>query len=227
MASTPECSKNSVANFAGMENVDQKATLQQYLGEGRQALRWKLEGLGEYDIRRPMIPSQDDYPQLGNGQALSACRGSPAISASPSPIPSPSRCPGWRTLRALTPSSRPLRTSPRADMIGPLRACLRPYGCHDRPVRSTSHAVSQCPLVGRTRGHPAQDSRAHALLETHPPCRPRRHRPRAGGWRRPAIMPGDSIAWRHKSPRMVGGTTTSRSKQPPRRPLRPETPGLE
>ena len=34
-----------------------KAALQQYLQEGRNAIVWKLEGLSEYDQRRPLTPT--------------------------------------------------------------------------------------------------------------------------------------------------------------------------
>jgi hypothetical protein len=34
-----------------------KADLQRYLQAGRAALRWKLEGLPEYDVRRPLTPT--------------------------------------------------------------------------------------------------------------------------------------------------------------------------
>lgn len=37
--------------------VEQKATLVEYLQMGRDALMWKLEGLSEYDKRRPMTPT--------------------------------------------------------------------------------------------------------------------------------------------------------------------------
>ena len=40
-----------------MANSDQKADLHRYLQEGRDALLWKLDGLAEYDIRRPMTPT--------------------------------------------------------------------------------------------------------------------------------------------------------------------------
>lgn len=36
---------------------DAKQHLHRYLQEGREALLWKLEGLSEYDIRRPMTPT--------------------------------------------------------------------------------------------------------------------------------------------------------------------------
>ena len=37
--------------------MDAKAELQRYLQAGRDALLWKLEGLSEYDVRRPMTPT--------------------------------------------------------------------------------------------------------------------------------------------------------------------------
>lgn len=40
-----------------MTGLDAKADLHQYLREAREALLWKLEGLGEYDIRRPLTPT--------------------------------------------------------------------------------------------------------------------------------------------------------------------------
>jgi Protein of unknown function (DUF664) len=36
---------------------DMKDTLVGYLLAGREALRWKLDGLGEYDLRRPLTPT--------------------------------------------------------------------------------------------------------------------------------------------------------------------------
>jgi uncharacterized damage-inducible protein DinB len=40
-----------------MTQPDAKADLQQYLQEARDALLWKLDGLSEYDIRRPLTPT--------------------------------------------------------------------------------------------------------------------------------------------------------------------------
>ncbi|BCJ75292.1 hypothetical protein CS0771_48360 [Catellatospora sp. IY07-71] len=34
-----------------------KADLQRYLQQGREALLWKLDGLSEYDVRRPLVPT--------------------------------------------------------------------------------------------------------------------------------------------------------------------------
>ncbi len=41
----------------GMTTPDPKADLHRYLQIARDALLWKLEGLSEYDIRRPMVPT--------------------------------------------------------------------------------------------------------------------------------------------------------------------------
>ena len=40
-----------------MAAVDEKETLQLYLQRARESLLWKLEGLSEYDIRRPLVPT--------------------------------------------------------------------------------------------------------------------------------------------------------------------------
>lgn len=40
-----------------MTNDDKKATLHRYLQQAREALLWKLEGLSEYDVRRPLVPT--------------------------------------------------------------------------------------------------------------------------------------------------------------------------
>jgi uncharacterized damage-inducible protein DinB len=37
--------------------ADPKAELHRYLQQARDALLWKLEGLSEYDIRRPLVPT--------------------------------------------------------------------------------------------------------------------------------------------------------------------------
>jgi uncharacterized damage-inducible protein DinB len=40
-----------------MTGSDPKADLRRYLQAAREALLWKLDGLSEYDIRRPMVPT--------------------------------------------------------------------------------------------------------------------------------------------------------------------------
>lgn len=41
----------------GMNGPNPKADLLRYLQDAREALLWKLEGLSEYDIRRPLTPT--------------------------------------------------------------------------------------------------------------------------------------------------------------------------
>jgi uncharacterized damage-inducible protein DinB len=43
--------------LSAMTGSDQKADLHRYLQAGREALLWKLDGLSEYDIRRPLVPT--------------------------------------------------------------------------------------------------------------------------------------------------------------------------
>jgi hypothetical protein len=40
-----------------MDTSPEKATLHGYLRTGRDALLWKLDGLSEYDVRRPLVPT--------------------------------------------------------------------------------------------------------------------------------------------------------------------------
>jgi Protein of unknown function (DUF664) len=41
----------------GMTGADPKSDLHRYLQAAREALLWKLDGLSEYDIRRPLTPT--------------------------------------------------------------------------------------------------------------------------------------------------------------------------
>ena len=40
-----------------MTDTEPKADLQRYLQTAREALLWKLDGLGDYDVRRPLVPT--------------------------------------------------------------------------------------------------------------------------------------------------------------------------
>jgi Protein of unknown function (DUF664) len=40
-----------------MTESDPKADLRRYLQDAREALLWKLDGLSEYDVRRPLVPT--------------------------------------------------------------------------------------------------------------------------------------------------------------------------
>jgi hypothetical protein len=37
--------------------TDPKTDLHDYLQEARDAVLWKLDGLSEYDVRRPLVPT--------------------------------------------------------------------------------------------------------------------------------------------------------------------------
>ncbi len=52
-----------------MTGPDLKADLRRYLQDGREALLWKLEGLSEYDIRRPLVPTGTNLLGLVKHQA--------------------------------------------------------------------------------------------------------------------------------------------------------------
>ena len=45
------------AKMVCVSSPDAKADLQRYLQLSREALVWKLEGLGAYDLRRPLVPT--------------------------------------------------------------------------------------------------------------------------------------------------------------------------
>jgi uncharacterized damage-inducible protein DinB len=54
----PGCCQAAIAAILfGMTGSDPKADLRRYLQAGREALLWKLDGLSEYDVRRPMVPT--------------------------------------------------------------------------------------------------------------------------------------------------------------------------
>ena len=52
-----------------MTEADQKADLHRYLQSAREALLWKLDGLSEYDVRRPLVPTGTNLLGLVKHQA--------------------------------------------------------------------------------------------------------------------------------------------------------------
>lgn len=48
-----------------MTGTDAKAELHDYLQGTREVLLWKLEGLSEYNVRRPLTPTRHQSPQSG------------------------------------------------------------------------------------------------------------------------------------------------------------------
>lgn len=57
--------------FAGMSSGEAKAVLRRYLDDARAAMLWKLDGLTEYDIRRPLTAHGTNL--LGLIKHLSGC----------------------------------------------------------------------------------------------------------------------------------------------------------
>jgi Protein of unknown function (DUF664) len=57
-----------------MSSADEKQTLQRYLQDVREVLIWKLEGLSDYDIRRPMTPTGTNLLGLVKHCAGLECR---------------------------------------------------------------------------------------------------------------------------------------------------------
>jgi hypothetical protein len=55
--------------MSGMTGSDPKADLHRYLQSAREALLWKLDGLSEYDIRRPLVPTGTNLLGLIKHQA--------------------------------------------------------------------------------------------------------------------------------------------------------------
>jgi uncharacterized damage-inducible protein DinB len=53
-----------------MTVTDAKTDLRHYLQNGREALLWKLDGLSEYDIRRPLVPTGTNLLGLVKHMAL-------------------------------------------------------------------------------------------------------------------------------------------------------------
>jgi hypothetical protein len=57
------------ANMATVTSLDVRGDLHDYLRGARETLVWKLDGLGEYDIRRPMTPTGTNLLGLVKHQA--------------------------------------------------------------------------------------------------------------------------------------------------------------
>jgi Protein of unknown function (DUF664) len=67
---------------------DPKAVLKNYLQGGRETLVWKLDGLSEYDIRRPLVPTGTNLLGLVKHAAHSELAYFGATFGRPSPEPS-------------------------------------------------------------------------------------------------------------------------------------------
>ena len=116
-----------------MSLADPKETLVHYLQGAREAMLWKLDGLSEYDVRRPLTPTGTNLLGLvkhlasvelgyfgetfGRPQRRSTCRGTPTTpttTTTSSPRPR-SRANGWSTSTAARGRTRP-RPSRQLDL---------------------------------------------------------------------------------------------------------------
>jgi hypothetical protein len=66
---------------------DQAEVLSRYLQVGFQALRWKLEGLSEYDLRRPLVPTGTNLLGLAKHVALVSSDYFGPVFGRPNPLP--------------------------------------------------------------------------------------------------------------------------------------------
>jgi hypothetical protein len=76
--------------LAAMTVSDQKSDLRRYLQQARDAMLWKLDGLPEYDIRRPLTPTGTNL--LGLVKHLAGCEIGYFGDTFGRPVPSP---PPW------------------------------------------------------------------------------------------------------------------------------------
>jgi hypothetical protein len=74
-----------------MTLTDPKATLRHYLQVAREAMLWKLDGLGEYDLRRPFTPTGTNLLGLVKHLALVEAGYFGATFGRPLPGPLPGR----------------------------------------------------------------------------------------------------------------------------------------
>jgi hypothetical protein len=82
-----------------MTEADEKRTLHRYLQNAREVLLWKLEGLSDYDIRRPMTPTGTNLLALVKHCAGGGMRYFGGVAAGRSPLRTT-----WTGTMATTPS---------------------------------------------------------------------------------------------------------------------------
>ncbi|GAA4850725.1 hypothetical protein GCM10025787_37170 [Saccharopolyspora rosea] len=152
----------------GMTGSDPKAALHLYLQAGREALLWKLDGLSEYDVRRPLTPTGTNllglvkhlasvevgyfgvtfgrpFPErLGAGPAISVPERSSGRAHRAARSARPDSAPGMPVLRKVTEVARHL--DQRFGSVAPSQP-LTPR------VASSRHHVTAHPHVGPRPAH--------------------------------------------------------------------------
>ncbi len=93
-----------VGRLAAMTVSDEKSDLRRYLQEARDAMLWKIDGLTEYDVRRPLTPTGTNL--LGIVKHLTSCEIGYFGDTFGRPVPDP---PPWTELEVL-------ESTPMVDM---------------------------------------------------------------------------------------------------------------
>ena len=115
-----------------MATSDPKADLRRYLQQGRDALLWKLEGLPEYHVRRPLVPTGTNL--LGLVKHVASCE--IGYFGDTFGRPFPRRCPG-------SPTRTPSRT--RTCGAAPTRPAKRSPACTAWCGRTPTRPWTSCP----------------------------------------------------------------------------------
>src|SRR5687767_15830720 len=103
------------ATMPVMPRSDPKADLQRYLQRAREALLWKLDGLSEYDVRRPLVPSGTNLLGLVKHLATAELGYFAASMARPpgDPLPGSADAPKPTATRGPRPDERAADTAAR------------------------------------------------------------------------------------------------------------------
>ncbi|WP_460394849.1 DinB family protein [Actinophytocola sediminis] len=141
---------------------DPKTDLHSYLQEGRDALLWKLDGLSEYDIRRPLTPTGTNL--LGLVKHVASCEAGYLGDTFDRPF--------GQDLPWFAPDAEPnadmwaTAAESRADIVGLYRQV---WANSDETIRTTALEA-----VGRVPHWPAERQRitlhralTHMIVETH------------------------------------------------------------
>ena len=170
--SAPSLSRDG--RLSRMAGSDPKADLQRYLQIARDAVLWKLDGLSEYDIRRPMVPTGTNLlgPREAPGQrgaGLLRRHLRPAVGRAAAVVRG-----GCRAERRHVGNPRGVAPADRGPVPPDLGALRR----HDRRLGARRHGP-RAVVAGRAqRGHAAPDPDPHDRRDE-PARRPGRPRPRA------------------------------------------------
>lgn len=146
-----------------MSGSDPKVVLRRYLQTAREAMVWKLDGLSEYDVRRPMTPTGTNLLGLVKHLALVEAGYFGSVFGRPFPEPTPS----WDEAE---PNADMWATAeePREEIIGLYR---RVWAHADATFDALElDAVGQVPWWGEGRREPT----LHTLL-THMIAETNRH----------------------------------------------------